>query len=227
LKGESLMKRTCLLVAVLACTAIISHHALAGDVTGSNAYFSLNLEFNDPSDFSSGGTWTTVGKVDEFGLAGVSMVLVDANFDESTGFLAPDEYALQQAFFFDGMVLNVGIGDDGQGPPLLGVGVIGSNWPSDYEDDPNLAQFGGYPDLGSFTGGVALATGTFDPGVVPDWTLHPGIPEPTLANLYSSSGFPVVAAVTHLTVRNVVPEPSAIVLAVMGLMGTAVGRRRR
>ena len=49
---------------MLVCTAITAHVAMAG-----NAYFSLNLEFNYPTDFSSGGTWTAVAKVDEFGLA--------------------------------------------------------------------------------------------------------------------------------------------------------------
>lgn len=215
------MKRTLLWVAVLACTAITAHVAMAG-----NAYFSLNLEFNDPNDFSSGGIWTAVGKVDEFGLAGVSLVLTDLNFDESTGFLAPEEYAIQQAAFFGGIILNVVIGDDGAGPPLLGVGVIGSSWPSDYVDDPNLMSFGGYLDLGSFTGGVALATGTFDPGAVPDWTVLPGNPEPTAANLYTSSGFPVVAAETQLTVRNAVPEPSAFVLLGMAIVSVASLRRR-
>jgi hypothetical protein len=219
------MKRTWFLVAVLACTAIISHHAMAGEVTGGNAYFSLNLEFSSPSDFSSGGTWTAVAKVDEFGLAGASLYLSDAIFGS---FLAPPEYAIQVESDFGGIVLNIAIGDDGEGPPLLGVGVIGSSWPSTYVDDPNLVPFGGYPDLGSFTGGVALATGSFNPGVVPDWEFGlPGPADETAANLYTSSGFPVVAAVTHLTVRNVVPEPSAIVLAVMGLMGLSAGRRRR
>ena len=153
------------------------------------------------------------------------MYLSDAIF---VAFLAPPEYAIQVQSDFGGIVLNIAILDDGEGPPLLGAGVIGSSWPSNYVTEPDLVQYGGYPDLGSFAGGIALATGSFNPGVVPDWEFGlPGPTDETAANLYTSSGFPVVEAVTQLTVRNVIPEPSAIVLAGMGLMGLAAGRRRR
>jgi hypothetical protein len=49
------------------------------------------------------------------------------------------------------------------------VGVIGGTFPSTYVDDPRFMLFGANPDLGSFTGGVKLATGTLDPAAVPAW----------------------------------------------------------
>ena len=100
--------------------------------------------------------------------------------------------------------------------------MIGSSWPTNYPTEQPLVPFGGYSDLGSFAGGVALATGTFDPGTVPDWVVGlPGPGDETAANLYASSTGepPAVAAVTHVTVRNVIPEPSALALLVSGLIG--------
>lgn len=205
------MTRSWLLIAALVCTVFTPRAATAG-----SASFSLNLNFNDPANTSSGGIWTAVGKLDEFGLAGVSMALADANFDSATGFVAPPEFEVQVAASFGPTVINLVIGSDSSTPPLLGVGEIGSSWPSSYVDDPSLVPFGGYPDLGSFTGGVALAWGSFDPGVIPDWTLLPG-DNPTAANLYASSGFPVSSAETQLTVRDAVPEPSSSILLGAGV----------
>ena len=104
------MNRTWMMVASLLCAALISHNALAG-----NAYLSLNLDFNDPADFSSGGTWTAVAKADDYGLVGASLYLSpDANFGT---FLAPPEYAVQEYSYFGGLVLNVVVGDDFEGAP--------------------------------------------------------------------------------------------------------------
>ena len=56
------MFRFKLLLAALLCGTLLVGHAAAD-----NAWFSLNLEFNDPTDFGSGGTWTVVAKADERG----------------------------------------------------------------------------------------------------------------------------------------------------------------
>ncbi len=215
------MKRMILLLG-----ALVGALAAPYDATASNAWFSLNLEFDTQGDFSSGGTWTAVAKADERGFAGISMVLTELNFDETTGFLAPGDFEVQDAAFF-GLILNVVIGDDLSGAPTLDIGVIGGTWPSTYLDDVNLALYGANPDLGSFTGGVALATGSFDPGDVPVW-FDGGPTNRTAANLLDDSAN--VLAVDNgnifLTVRHVVPEPSAIVLIGFAV-ACACGLRRR
>ena len=154
------MNCTRMMAAAMLTVALISLPAWAGD-----ANFSLNLEFNDLDDFSSGGTWTAVAKVDDYGLAGASLYLSPAAIFGS--FLAPPEYAVQAYSDFGGVVLNITVGDDLAGTPLIGAGVIGSSWPSNYPTEPNLAQFGGSPDLGSFAGGIALATGSCTTGPIP------------------------------------------------------------
>ena len=69
---------------VLAATLAIQSRAPAA-----NIWLSLNLEFNTPGDFNSGGIWTVVGKADERGIAAVALELTNVNFDLSTGFLTP------------------------------------------------------------------------------------------------------------------------------------------
>ncbi len=213
------MKRTCFFSSAILATLLISHATFAGD-----ANFSMNLSFNTPGDSSSGGTWTIVGKVDDYGLAGASLCLTPAA--EFSSFLAPAEYEVQVYADF-GTVINFVIGDDIQGEPLWGAGVIGSSWPSNYPTEPDLVLYGGYPDLGAFAGGIALVTGTFAPGTVPDWTNHPGAGgDPSDANLYTAGGG-TVNADTYLTIRSVVPEPSALLLLGMGALGFLACRQRR
>ena len=203
------MKRMILLLG-----ALVGAVANPYDAFASNAWLSLDLEFNTLGDFASGGTWTAVAKADERGFVGINMVLTELNFDETTGFLAPGDFEVQTGVF-SGLILNVVVGDDLSGSPTLDIGVIGGTWPSTYVDDPNLALFGSNPDLGSFTGGVALATGSFDPGEVPVWTsaTFGGF---TDANLLDDSANVLAADNVFLTVRHVVPEPSSAALLEIG-----------
>jgi len=197
--------------------AIISFHATA---PAAEVDLSLNLDFNNPGDFNSGGTWTIVGKADERGIAGLSMSLTNINFNDS-GFLAPMEFDVRRFGPF-GVVINIALGDDLRPPVPLDIGVIGGPFPSSYVDDPNLALFMGNPDLGSFTGGVALVTGSFNPGVIPAWAT-------TEANVFVGSTFPggVIRANTEVTVRNVIPEPATIGLAGLSLIALIATARRR
>lgn len=202
------------LLLALAATATFSSAASAA-----NIWLSLNLEFNSSGDSNSGGTWTAVAKADPQGLAGASLYLTNANFGS---FLAPPELDIQLQSTF-GTVRNVVVGDDLQPPLPLGIGVIGSSFPSSYVDPAGLVPIMGYPDLGSFTGGVALATGTFDPGVLPDWAMFGG--NSTGANLFSGPNPPAVAADVLLTVR-AVPEPATLCLLGMAVLGIVASARK-
>lgn len=211
-------RKFCGLLALTAA-AVLHSAALAAQVA-----FSLNLEFITPGDFNSGGTWTIVGKADERGLAGASLYLNNINFNAS-GFLAPMEFEVQE-FTNILTAINIVAGDDPTSNKTLDVGVIGGPFPSNYIDDPGLAPFGGNPDLGSFTDGVALATGTFNAGVVPSWAIA-GL-NFTDANVYSTlAGNPAVDANTQVTIRHVIPEPATIGLAGVSALAVLVIARRR
>ena len=182
-----------------------------------NVWLSLNLQFNSPGNVNSGGTWTTVAKADPQGIAGVGMNLANTTFGS---FLAPPQLDVQLQSG-NTTLRNVVVGDGLTPPYPLGIGVIGSSFPSTYVDPAGLVPFGGNPNYGSFTGGVALATGTFAPGVVPNWT---GISD---ANLFTGpSPAPVADADTLLTVRWVVPEPATLGLAGVALIGLIAASRR-
>lgn len=194
----------------------------ASSLSAASISLSLNLEFNTPGDTSSGGTWFIVGKADERGLAGISMYLTNINFNAS-GFLAPAQFEVRQFGTF-GTAINIVEGDD-TFTKTLDVGVIGGPFPSSYVDAPGLVPYQGNPNLGSFTGGVALATGTFNPGVVPNWTTSGS--NSTDGNVYSSpNGANAINAVTSVTVRSVVPEPATIGLAGVTLIGLIAASRR-
>ena len=190
-------------------------------VQAANVWFSLNLQFNTPGDVNSGGTWTTVAKADPQGIAGASMYLANTTFGS---FLAPPQLDVQLQAGTT-VVRNVLVGDSLTPPYPLGIGVIGSSFPSTYVDPVGIVPFGGNPNYGSFTGGVALATGTFAPGVVPNWTASSG--NVTDANVFTgASPAPVVDADALLTVRYVVPEPATLGLAGVALIGLIAARRR-
>jgi hypothetical protein len=249
------MKRTWLLVAVLACGLGMPYMASAAQVD-----FSLNLEFNNPLDFSSGGTWTVVATSDERGIAAADLRLTNITFDSATGPLSPlieysigpdagfsvsqefdlvthldllqaEDVATPNLLFYDVGVIGGATQPGENGTPNVPAGISSRQVPwGTYVDDPQLTIFGAYPDLGSFTGGVELVTGTFG-STVPDW-FDGGPTDRSDANVFTTVPFidrpsSIAGANVSLTVRYVVPEPSAIVLAVMGLMGLSAGRRRR
>ncbi len=104
------------------------------------------------------------------------------------------------------------------------MGVVGGPFPTTYVDDPRLVLYPGNPNLGSFTGGVELVTGTFNPGFVPAWFGG----SLTAGNVFTApSGVgTVVFANTQTTVRYLVPEPATWLIAMSaGLV--LLARRRR
>lgn len=196
--------------------------AMQSSAWGANIWLSLNLQFNVPGNLSSGGTWTTVAKADEQGIAAVNMYLKDTTFGS---FLAPPQLDVQ---FNSGTTTlrNVALGDSLTPPYPLGIGVIGSSFPSTYVDPVGIAPIGGNPNLGSFTGGVALATGTFAAGTAPSW-INTSSNEID-GNLFSGpSPAPVIIPDMLLTVRTVVPEPATFGLGGLALVALVAASRRK
>ena len=213
------MFRPRLLLAALLCGTFF-----VGQAAADNAWFSLNLEFNDPADFGSGGTWTVVAKADERGLSAAVLEFVASslNFNAATGFLTPAGFEIEESGIF-GMKLEI-VQADNLSNPTYDVGVIGGTYPSTYVDDPNLNVFGANPDLGSFTGGVELVTGSFDVGDIPAWWTAF---EPTAAALFTGVGDDTIPASVELTVRYVgIPEPTSMLLLGGGMLALAAIRRR-
>jgi len=206
--------------------ALVCVIALASGASATQISLSLNLEFTNPSDFTSGGTWTVVAKADERGIAGIAIELQDPtlNFNPATGFLTPAGFEIATSATF-GPRLDIVLGDD-LSDPTLDVGVIGGTFPSTYVDDPNIVPFGANPDLGSFTGGVALVTGTFDPAAIPAW-FDDGM-DKSQGNLFTDGAGTVVGALVVTTVRYVaVPEPTTLALLSMALACVASCSRKR
>lgn len=182
---------------------------------------SLNLTFNDPTDINSGGTWTVVAKADESGIAGLSLDFVadSLNFEPATGFLTPAGFEVENSAVF-GLRLNIVQGDD-LSDPTLDVGVVGGSFPSSYVDAPNLDPILGNPDLGSFSGGVELATGSFDAGDIPEWFGTSG------ANVFDSSSRAISATVSTTVRASLIPEPISLVLLALSTAPMALIRRRK
>ncbi len=196
---------------------------LPGFVSAASISLSLNLDFNDSSDFGSGGDWTVVAKADEEGIAGIVLALDDStlNFAPGTGFLTPAGFEIAVSAVF-GLRREIVLADD-LTDPTLDVGVIGGTYPSTYVDDPSLTLFGASSDLGSFTGGVELATGSFDPGDVPAW-FNDGsdFSEGNLFDTTASAFGPIDTTTTtrYLAPRagSPVPEPSAAIVFAFGAL---------
>jgi hypothetical protein len=216
------MTRSIRFIGALVCVV-----ALASGASATQISLSLNLEFIDPSNFNSGGTWTVVAKADERGIAGIVLGLQDPtlNFNPATGFLTPAGFEIEQSATFS-LRFEIVQADD-LGDPTLDVGVIGGTFPSTYVDDANIMLFGSNPDLGSFTGGVELATGTFDPGAIPAW-FDDGT-DKSKGNLFIDAagtvGGPFDAATTVRFVAT--PEPTTFALLGIGLAWLAVCSGKR
>jgi hypothetical protein len=218
------MFRPKFLLAALLCGTLLVGHAAAR-----NVWLSLNLEFNVSNDFGSGGTWTAVAKADERGLAGIvlSFDSTSLNFNAATGFLPGLDFE-QESGIFPALRLEITEGDDINNR-TLDIGVIGGTYPSTYVDSPDLALFDSNPDLGSFTGGIALATGSFDPGDIPAWydPDNNQIPNDLDANLYLDAvQNPVAPNAIFTTVRYVIPEPTSMLLLGGGMLALGAIRRR-
>ena len=203
--------------------ALVCVLTLASGATAGNVSLSVNLEYNTFAVPSSGGTWTVVAKAEERGIAGTRMVFLDSslNFDENSGFLLSSVFEVEQSDV-DGLELEIVQGDD-LTSITLDVGVIGGTFLSTYVDDPDLAILGSNPDLGSFTGGVELVTGSFDPGDLPEW-----ISGAQVANLFVDPGaVETLADNVFITVRHVVPEPASLALLSLAVVGCLATTRRR
>ena len=143
--------------------ALVCVLTLASGATAGNVSLSLNLEYNTFADISSGGTWTVVAKAQERGIDRLVVRFLDSslNWDPNSGFLLSSVFEVEESNV-SGLELEIVQGDDLESV-TLDVGVIGGTFPSTYVDDPDLAILGSNPDLGSFTGGAELVTGSFDP----------------------------------------------------------------
>ena len=182
---------------------------------------SLDLAFNSPSDRTSGGTWTAVVKADQSGLAGLVFLAEHINNDAAItgeGAAAFEVFQSQQV----GIVIEVVAGDN-LDPPTLDVGVIGGSFPTAYVEPAGIVALAGQPDLGSFAGGARIATGTFGadlPDLIEAFEfLQQG------ANVFDASGA-AIEATLNTTVRAPIPEPAALALVGIALIGSAVTRRR-
>jgi len=203
---------------------------LAGNASAQFVNVSLDLSFNDPADFNSGGDWTVVAATfggGTLGLSDISLLISDADF--SGDFLVPSSIFPDTESSFIGNVLQIETGAD-LANPVFGVGVVGGPLLSTFVDPVGIAPFGDNLDLGSFTGATPIASGSFAPGNIPEFVPILGTPD---GNLFSDSivfvdSGGIVSTIFQSTVRSVavVPEPNGFALLLMGLMGVSTRRSR-
>ncbi|MBX3427342.1 MAG: PEP-CTERM sorting domain-containing protein [Pirellulales bacterium] len=206
----------------LRATALVLLACLGAQVQAASVSLTVDVTFNTPGDIHSGGTWITVAKADESGLAGISynFVVATVNFDPVTGFdVKPPSFDVAVSAIFSGTFRQIVEGDDLFPAPVLGVGLGGGP----YVDPPSVMIAPGNSNLGSFTGAATLARGTFNSGVIPTW--HGTGTGRADANVFNSAGQAIQASV-QTTVRYVnIPEPATIVLLGIGGCAAIVLRR--
>ena len=197
----------------------------ASSATAALVAVSLNLTFNTPNDFNSGGAWRMVAKADERGIfaMGVNLFNIDAG---STNFLAP-LFETQQLTFVDDVddFYAYNAADD-PAAKTLDLGVIGGSIPSSYVDAPGTMIYPGSVDLGSFTGGIELASGTFSPGVVPIWINGPTSGSNTALVYNAPDGNATTGVFVQRTIRYAIPEPATLGVAGVALIGLIAASRR-
>lgn len=198
---------------------------LAAPSARADVFLSMNLSFNNPSNFNSGGTWKIVAKTtNQYGLAGLLLKVTGINFVPATGFIVPpglDEAGtppIKGQYSVSGGIHELIVGSDLVPPHTLYIGVIGS--PSAYVDPAGITLYGANPNLGSFTGGVEIATGSFNAGTVPAWAATNLMDN----NVFTTaSGLPIAGAPMQTTVRfiSIVPESPAIPFAAAAIVAIA------
>jgi hypothetical protein len=154
------------------------------------------------------------------GFAKVDLSLLNT---ATAAIVAPPDLEVRNVFDFGGGH-NVTMEDNYEAPLPYGIGVIGGPFPSSYVDPPNLQVHSAWSNLGSFTGGVVLAEGTFAPGQNPTW---PGFANSGIAlmfiNTTSADRLPDQGI---LQIRSTeIPEPAAASLAGLAVVGMFAARR--
>jgi hypothetical protein len=213
-------RRVSVLLLAIAAACLAAPSASAAFVS-----VSLNLVFSTPNDFNSGGTWRMVAKADDRGISAMSVNLFNINA-AGVSFLAPQFETQQLTFVDDVDDFYAFDAADSPAAKTLDLGVMGGSVPSSYVDAPGTSIYPGYPDLGSFTGGIELASGSFSPGVVPYWVNGPTIGSNGAFVYESPDGNGVSGVTTQRTIRYVIPEPATLGLAGVALIGLIAASRR-
>lgn len=186
-----------------------------------NSWFTID-RFPNPVP-GTGGTWRIVGKTTSLGFAGADFSVADT---ASATIVAPP---VLEGRTVAGDVVNrdIDIIDNLVAPIPYGIGVIGGSFPSSYVDPPNLIVSPNWEtNAGSFTGGVVLVEGTYNAGQSPTWTTLTAsafgrvFVDPSNADWLPDASIKVVRTA-------VIPEPAAIALAGIGLLGMFAASRRR